>query len=140
MCCPLICTSDNGRASHSEHKELSSRILRASNEEKEDSPDKTYCVGKIKEKLIKLDDAETFSTLPFKRNDWILSVHWYVFVSKMNNRRGDRFYVHTRKGLLGGFLVDRVSVHRRILRPCDGRADIISSVMNSTNTLNSMAT
>ena len=52
---------------------------------------KNIC-DKNKEKAIKLEESGTYSAIPFKKNDWIVSVQWYEFVSTMNNRRGDRFY------------------------------------------------
>ena len=67
-------------------------IVRVSNNEKEDNPDEEYFVAKIKEKAIKLEEAGTYSAIPFKKNDWNVSVQWYEFVSIMNNKRGDRFY------------------------------------------------
>ena len=67
-------------------------IVWVSNGEKEDNPDEEYFVAKIKERAIKLEEAGTYSSIPFKKNDWIVSVQWYGFVSTMNNRRGDRFY------------------------------------------------
>ena len=49
-------------------------IAWVSNEEKEDKPDVEYFVTNIKEKTIKLEEVETYSTLLFKNNDWIVSV------------------------------------------------------------------
>ena len=52
---------------------------------------KNIC-DKNKEKAIKLEESGTYSAIPFKKNDWIVSAQWYEFVSTMDNRRGDRFY------------------------------------------------
>lgn len=67
-------------------------VVRVSNEEKDDNPDENYFVAKVEEKAIKLEEGGTYSAVLYKKNDWIVSVQWYVFVSTKTNRRGDRFY------------------------------------------------
>ena len=67
-------------------------IVRVSKEEKADNPDEEYFVAKIEEKAVKLEEAGTYSAVQFKKNDWIVFVQWYEFVSTKKNRRGDRFY------------------------------------------------
>ena len=42
-------------------------VVRVSNEEKEDNPDEEYFVAKVKEKAIKLEEAGTYSAIPFKK-------------------------------------------------------------------------
>jgi hypothetical protein len=63
-----------------------------SDEERADNPDEEYFVAKIEEKAVKLEEAGTYSAVPFKKNDWIVFERWYEFVSTKKNRRGDRFY------------------------------------------------
>ena len=36
--------------------------------------------------------------MAFKKNDWIVSVNWYIFAPTKTNEEGDRFY---RKGYSG---------------------------------------
>lgn len=67
-------------------------IVRVSSDEREDNPDEDYFVAKIEEKAVQLDEGGVYSAVQFKKNDWIVSVCWYVFVSSKTNRLGDRFY------------------------------------------------
>ena len=39
-----------------------------------------------------MDEAGVYSAVPFKKNDWIVSVRWYNFVPSKQNNAGDRFY------------------------------------------------
>ena len=66
-------------------------IVWVSNEAKEDNPGEEYFVTKIKEKAVKLEEAGTYIAIPFKKNDYIVSVQWYEFVSIVNNRKNNRF-------------------------------------------------
>ncbi len=83
-------------------------IVRVAEEEKESNPDEVYFVAKIEEKAVKLEEAGTYSAVQFKKNDWIIFVRWYEFVSTKKNRRGDRFY---KKDLPNGYLADRLFAH-----------------------------
>ena len=67
-------------------------VVRVSNEEKDESPDENYFVAKVEEKAIKLEEGGTYSAVLYRKNDWIVSVQWYVFIPTKTNRRGDRFY------------------------------------------------
>ena len=61
-------------------------IVWVSDNKKKDNPDKE-CV--VKREGNKLEEAGTYSAIPFKKNAWIVSVQWYEFVSTMNNRKGE---------------------------------------------------
>jgi len=67
-------------------------IVRVSNEEQADNPDEEYFVAKIEEKAKQLEEEGTYSAVLFKKNDWIIFVRWYIFVSSKTNRLGDGFY------------------------------------------------
>ena len=67
-------------------------IVWVSKEEKADNPDKGYCVAKIEEKAMKLEEIGSCRAIQFKTNDWIVFVRWYEFVLTKKNRRGNRFY------------------------------------------------
>ena len=47
---------------------------------------------------MQLNEAGTYSTVAFKKNDWIVSVRWYRFAHTKTNREGDGF---CRKGYYG---------------------------------------
>ena len=54
-------------------------VVWVSNEEKEANQDKDYFVAKIGERAVKLEEDGTYRAVPFRKNDWIVSVHWYDF-------------------------------------------------------------
>ena len=73
-------------------------IVRVANEERLLNPDEEYFVAKVEQDAMQLNEAGTYSTVAFKKNDWIVSVNWYIFAPTKTNEEGDRFY---RKGYSG---------------------------------------
>ena len=67
-------------------------IVRVANNERLDNPDEDYFVAKIEEKAIKLEEGGTYSAVYYKKNDWLVYMHWYNFVPSRKNRNNDRFY------------------------------------------------
>ena len=67
-------------------------IVCVANEERLINPDEEHFVAKIYQDALQLDEAGIYSTVAFKKNDWIVSVCWYVFSPTKTNRRGGRFY------------------------------------------------
>ena len=68
-------------------------IIWVSNEEKEDNQDVNYFVAKIEVRELKLEGDGTYSAVPFRKNEWIVSVCWYDFSPSQRNEREDRFYI-----------------------------------------------
>ena len=56
-------------------------------------PDEEYFIAKIEQDALQLNEAGTYSTVAFKKNDRIVSVHWYIFAPTKTNGRGDKFYI-----------------------------------------------
>ena len=77
-------------------------IVWVSSEEKEDNQDKDYFVAKIGERAVKLEEDGTYRAVPFRKNDWIVSVHWYDFAPPKRNEKGIGFI---QKDFPNGFLV-----------------------------------
>ncbi len=67
-------------------------VVRVSEEERNENPDEEYFVARIEERAKKLDEDGVYSAVPFKKNDWIVSVCWYCFVSSNISGGGDRLY------------------------------------------------
>ena len=68
-------------------------IVQASNEDREENVDEEYYVAKIEQCALKLEKAGVYSSVLFQKNDWIVFVHWCVFVpSTQDETTGDRFY------------------------------------------------
>ena len=70
-------------------------IVRMANEERLLNHDEEYYVARIEKKALQLKEAGTYSCVAYKKNDWIVSVCWYILAPTMTNDEGDRFY---RKG------------------------------------------
>ena len=68
------------------------------NEENLLNPDEEYLCAKIEQDALQINEARSYSTVVFKNNDWLISVHWYLFAPTKTNGGGDRFY---RKGCSG---------------------------------------
>ena len=60
-------------------------IVCVTNEERLLNPDEEHFVAKIEQDVLLLNEAGTYSTVAFKKNDWIVSVHWYLFASTKTN-------------------------------------------------------
>jgi hypothetical protein len=67
-------------------------VVRVSAEERSENPDEEYFVAKIEEKAKKLEEDGVYSAVPFKKNDWIVSVCWYCYISSNLNGGEDRLY------------------------------------------------
>jgi hypothetical protein len=103
-------------------------IVRISNEEREDNPNEEYFVARIEERAIKLEASGTYSSVMYRKGDWIVSVCWYVF-DKVNEA-GDRLY---HKGLTQ--YIPCNSIIRNISMPVNldwtGRAYRLSSALDA---------
>lgn len=73
-------------------------IVRVANEERLMNQDEEYFVAKIEQEALQLNEAGMYSAVAFKKNDWIVSVRWYLFAPSKTNKKGDRFY---KKGYSG---------------------------------------
>ena len=49
-------------------------------------------MAKIEKKALKLDEGGVYSATKYNTNDWIVFVHWYVFIPLKTNEAEDRFY------------------------------------------------
>mmetsp|Transcript_37338 Transcript_37338/g.67147 ORF Transcript_37338/g.67147 Transcript_37338/m.67147 type:complete len:148 (+) Transcript_37338:840-1283(+) len=67
-------------------------IVRVANEKRLLNADEEYFVAKIEEEAVQLNEAGTYSAVAFKKNDWIVSLCWYVFAPTKRNENGGRFY------------------------------------------------
>lgn len=61
-------------------------VVRVAEEEQELNPNEHYFVARIVEKAKQLEEAETYSAVNFKKNDWIVSVQWYIFCAIQNQQ------------------------------------------------------